>query len=267
LNEGSILKNTDMVITLLIGMIIFILLAGFVISFVLIYQRRRAEHVRIVSQLTSAFEQETLKSQLEMQEQTLQKISEEIHDNIGQVLSLAKINLRTDGDGEQLRDRIDSSRELVGKAIADLRDLSKSMSTERIGELGLPDAIEYELAIFRRNNTGNAQLTVTGEHRRFPGQQEVMIFRMFQEMFNNSVKHSNATELQFELNYSDESLQLVARDNGKGFDLHKTPTGLGLMNLRRRAGILNGSFEIETSRGKGTVLMITVPLNKANAMQ
>jgi signal transduction histidine kinase len=95
------------------------------------------------------FQQTLLQSQLEIQEQTLKNISQEIHDNIGQALTLVKLNLNTmDFDlNEQSNQKIITSKELISKAINDLRDLSRSLNTDIIADLGLQNAIEQELIL------------------------------------------------------------------------------------------------------------------------
>ena len=103
--------------------------------------------------IKSDFQQTLLQTQLEIQEQTLKTISEEIHDNIGQALSLAKLKLNTVDftKQEQLIEKITDSKNLVSKAIQDLRDLSRSLNTDNIAAMGLIRAIEYELELFRKS--------------------------------------------------------------------------------------------------------------------
>jgi len=121
------------------GTIAFLVLAGFVIFFLIMYMRRKTKNILEKQQMQSQFSQTLLQTQLEIQEQTLKNISQEIHDNIGQALSLAKLNLNTMPpiNDEALQQKILNSKELVSKAITDLRDLSRSLDTDYVQEMGL----------------------------------------------------------------------------------------------------------------------------------
>src|SRR5262245_47425278 len=129
------------------GAVISSLLVIFIIMFFLLYQKRYYRYLQEKVKLQAQFQETLLQSQIEIQEQTLKTISQEIHDNIGQVLSLAKLNLSTMEIMrlDELQEKIITSKKLVSKAIQDLRDLSKSMNTDNIEALGLVRAIEYEL--------------------------------------------------------------------------------------------------------------------------
>src|SRR6478672_13341252 len=124
----------------------------FVIFFYLFFlqmHKRRTIHEKEMYDLKAQYERTILQSQLEIQEQTFRNISQEIHDNIGQVLSLAKLNLNTIPH-EGSTDKILLTEELLGKAINDLRDLSKSLHPEKISDIGLVNATRHELFIFQK---------------------------------------------------------------------------------------------------------------------
>ena len=126
--QGEGLNTTIISVTL--G---FLLLAGFIIFFIVINRFRINRYIMEKKNMETKFQQEILQTQLEIQEQTLKNISQEIHDNIGQALSLAKLNLNTMQvtNDEGLQQKILNSKELVSKAIVDLRDLSRSHDTEK----------------------------------------------------------------------------------------------------------------------------------------
>src|SRR5215217_4883298 len=117
--------------------------------------RRKFHHQQELQMIQTRFEQEILLAQLEIQEQTLKNISEEIHDNIGQTLSLVKLNLNTINIAQEngALQKIDNSRDLVTKAITDLRSLSKSLHSDSILSAGLISAIEYELGLIEKVGT------------------------------------------------------------------------------------------------------------------
>ena len=214
--------------------------------------------------MKNQFEQELLQTKIEIQEQTLKTISEEIHDNIGQVLSLVKINLNTVTgitDTDELT-KLETSKELVSKAINDLRDLSRSMHGDRITELGLQQSIADELLILQNSTEFETHLQVTGNKYKLPPQKEMVLFRIVQEALHNSIKHSKATRLDVGLNYQHDNFTLTISDNGKGFypqALQLSETGIGLKSMQDRATLIGGKFSIQAMKNNGTSISINLP--------
>jgi len=226
------------------------------------YQLKQQVFFKSMKDLVIIHENEILQSQLEIQEQTFQNISREIHDNIGQKLSLAKLSLnavginRSDKDNEIMSDSV----RILTDALSDLSDLSRSMSAEQILHNGLVSALEYEVAQLRKSGIFKATLITRGNMLYFDRQKELVLFRIVQEAINNIVKHAAASEIFLELDYAGEVLNMSIKDNGKGFfeDIRKH-AGIGLLNMKKRAQIIGGELVISTSPGNGTTLMIKLP--------
>lgn len=208
-----------------------------------------------------------LQSQLEIQEQTLKNISQEIHDNVGQVLSLAKLNLNLAevSNPEQARSKIDNALSQVGKAINDLRDLSKSFNTDNIIAQGLIKAIAAELDMIGRTGSHKTTFRITGNSRQLEPQKELILFRIVQEALHNIIKHAAAGAITVTVGYSGSCLELLVADDGKGFDL--TPLnengngsfGLGIRNMHNRARLIGADFSMNSIMGKGSVVKIVLP--------
>lgn len=253
------------------GTIAFLLLAGFVIFFLVLYMRRKSKSILEKQQLQAQFQQELLRSQIEIQEQTLKTISQEIHDNIGQVLSLAKLNLNTMDitNHETLKEKIGDSKALVSKAIQDLRDLSKSMNTDNIEAIGLFRALEYETELIRKAGF-STELNIEGNTQRLEPQKELILFRIIQEIINNIIKHSDASTIIIALWYEASHIKLTVTDDGKGFDLRPLEDpghsgfGLGIRNMHNRARLIGADFNMSSTIGEGTVVSINVPINDQN---
>ncbi len=218
--------------------------------------------------LQSQFAQTLLQSQLEIQEQTLNTISQEIHDNIGQVLSLAKLNLGTMDlqKPELLQQKIDDSKVLVGKAIQDLRDLSRSLNTDYVQQMGLQRAIEYELELLRKAGKHETKLDIQGIVYRLDTQKELILFRIVQEILNNVIKHANASRITVQLNYRPELFILSVEDNGEGFDISRlnesenSNFGIGIKNMNSRAKLIGAEYTINSTKEMGTQVYISLPL-------
>lgn len=258
-NMGS--SKEEIFITVIAGTITFLILAIFIIVFVLLHKKRQRKNRMEKAQLRSRFDQELLRTRLEIQEQTLKNISQEIHDNIGQMLSLAKLNLAlVEESGDP---RISNSHQLVSKAIQDLRDLSKSMHTDYISETGLQRAIEYEVEMICKTGILHARLEIEGQPRRLDRQKELILFRIVQESITNVIKHANASSIIITMDYSLRNFLLRISDNGKGFEPFMNPedqsTGIGIRNMQHRAQLIGGLFELHSMPGNGTSITIQLP--------
>ncbi len=225
--------------------------------------------------MKNEFQQTLLQTQLEIQEQTLKTISEEIHDNVGQVLSLAKLNLNTMDISKtaQLQGKIDSALAQVSKAINDLRDLSKSFNTDNISAIGLVRAVEYELDMIKKTGLHKTGFNVEGKIKRLEPQKELILFRIVQETLHNIIKHAGASSIWISARYTENDLELEINDNGKGFDTaaagdQDTGSGLGIRNMNNRARLIGAEFNLSSIKDEGTSVAIVLPfVSKQNSTE
>ncbi len=240
-------------------LLVFLLLVFFfLLAFIVRYRKRIKENLLIKSK----YQQELLQTQIEIQEQTLTTISQEIHDNIGQVLSLAKLNLNTLQPGEH--EKLQDTKMLVSKAINDLRDLSRSMHGDKIADLGLQEAIANELKILQNTGQFITELKSTGQPYKILPQKEMVLFRIVQEAMNNAIKYSRAKTIGIIIEYQAKQLLLTISDNGVGFDTNNTSpatTGLGLKSMQNRAQLIGAYLTIQSLPGEGTKINIELPLS------
>jgi len=153
----------------------------------------------------------------------------------------------------------------LNKAIFDLSDLTKSMHTDRVIDVGLADSIQMELASIKRAGILQVDFSVTGEEVSFNGQKSIFLFRMFQEMMNNILKHSKATNVVVSLIYSADDLFIMEiEDNGKGFNVEEkrqnaSASGVGLKSIFNRAQLIGATMDIKSEPGKGTRITVELP--------
>ena len=263
-------ESREIIITLIAGTSTLLLLGALMISFLFLYRNRHRKLIREKEQLRLSYEWELLKSQLEIQEQTFRHISQEIHDNIGQVLSLAKLNLSTMDTAQpsNLEQKITDSKKLVAQAIYDLRNLSHSLSTDYIVDMGLAKAIEHELEMVRKSGDYQTEFDTKGKTYALDEQRELIIYRIVQETLSNIIKHAASQKIIIHLHYKPEELTLSITDNGKGFDLtplnHDTSFGLGIKNMHNRARLMGAGFQISSTLDEGTSVVLNVPVGTAN---
>jgi len=240
---------------------LFASVTGFIIYFVVLYRNKQLKNKQEQEQLEAHFQQELLKAQIEIQEQTLSNISNEIHDNITQVLFFIKLNLKVnDFENTDNKKKIEQSRELIGQTINDLRNLSKSLSFEHITKSGLKKALEIEVERLDDSGLMKTELITEGSSYPLGIQKELVLFRIYQETLNNTLKHSGANQFKISLQYLPELFTLTVEDNGSGFDIESAGPkgGLGLDNIKKRASLIGAAAEILSEPGKGSVTRVTL---------
>lgn len=237
------------------GTAILLLLVTFIIAFLFIHQRKYFEHQRKLATLNAKYQEETMKAQIEMQEKTLEYVGRELHDNIGQILSLIKLNL-SNPEPEQIRE----SKGLVSNAIKDLRALSHRMNLNWANEISLVDFIESEVKKIRNIGSFKVSFDQNGQLNMDNIENKVVLFRIIQECLNNIIKHSSAKEINFII---PDNQHLLVSDNGRGFDLTKIEKGSGLVNLQDRAKVIGAELIIKSNLGEGTQIDIYLPQNKS----
>ncbi len=256
----NILESKDLFITSIASAIAFLFLSACIIIIILWDQKRKhKDKAKILDlnnkaeQMKTKFQQAILQTQIEIQEQTLKTISQEIHDNIGQVLSLAKLNLNTLQPNET--EKLSDTKQLVSKAINDLRDLSRSLHGDRIAELGLQESIANELKILQNTGQFQTKLYVVGESYKLEPQKEMVIFRIVQEAVNNVVKHAKAKHIDIRILYRTDIFDLSIADDGIGFNTNSISpekSGIGLHSMQNRAALIGAELTINSISGNGT---------------
>ena len=248
----------------LAGTLVLVVMIIFIINFILIFRRHLTKNYLEQSKLQNRFQQELLTAQIEIREQTLISISQEIHDNIGQALSLVKLNLNTIPlvDNQVLNTKVRDSKELIASVMSDLRDLVRSLHGDKIKELGLQGAVISLLEMIGNAGQFVVQHSVKGEVFPVDNQKGVIIYRIIQEALNNAMKYADCRVLSVMIEYSPVLFSVSVRDDGNGFnplELMADQTGIGLKSMRNRAKLIGASLDIETSPGNGVRISVTLP--------
>lgn len=260
-------QSTQGIIILIAGItILLLLLISFIITIVYKYQQKQNAYFKDIETLKSSHENTLLQSQLEIQEQTFQKISREIHDNIGQKLTLAKLYLNTlnHTDSNKTILQVTDTVNIISEVIIDLSDLSHSMSSEIILNNGLIKALDLEVVQLEKSGKYKINFSATGNTIFMDTNTELVLFRIVQEVLNNIVKHAGASEIDIHLHYNSIFLTMEINDNGRGFDAELPQAGTGLQNIKKRAAILKGNLNISSSTNFGTQIKIEIPLHENN---
>ncbi len=250
---------------ILIATLIFLLAPVFVILYILVYNRRKIKHIEEKEQMKLAFDAEIVKTQLEVQEQTMQNIGADLHDNIGQLLSLSSLTLSSIqlDDLTKAREKIDAAIDLTGRSIKEMRLLGKLLQGDQLLGVGLSEAICHEINWIEKSGKYQVDYLHEGEMPATSNlDKDLILFRILQEVMNNIIKHSFATKINIKLAYIAQNMELHIDDNGVGFDalsLHAAHNGMGLQNMQKRARIVGGEVTIWSLQNEGTRISVIIP--------
>ncbi len=205
-----------------------------------------------------------LQTLLEVQEQSLRYFSEEIHDNIGQVLSIAKLHLykiAKNTTDTAIHTAAKQSTELLTKAISDLRTISHTANGGMVLNAELEESIQKELSYITSAKNINCTFDTYGERHSLGQEKNLLLFRIVQESIANALKHGDPTSIHISIVYQSGELVVTVSDNGGGFDVaeKKKDAGLGLTNMNTRAALLKGILAIDSVKGKGTTIKLNIP--------
>lgn len=250
-------EKIELIVSIVATTVFVLLLMIAAIFLFRIYLKRKNRLILEKERMSVEFEQTLLRSRVEIQEQTFTYISREIHDNIGQVLSLVRINLNTLHQ-EREPEKMVLMDDLLGKAISDLRNLSHSLDTDLIRNTGWIKAAERLLLDIQKTGSYTTSFQAEENLPTLGSEKPIILFRMIQEVTNNIIKHAAATEIIFRAYRRDNKIIIDIADNGKGFDTSSAATGAGLQNLSSRSQLIDASIRVDSELGKGTSVEIAV---------
>ncbi len=233
--------------------------------FLIIHKQRQNRSKLERQQLEFAYNSALLKTKIEMQEQALEFVSQEIHDNVGQVLSFSCLqlsNLKSSIPEGEARTMLSDNLDIIRQSVKELRLLSHSLNTTLIEKRDLEEAIETELNRIRAFSPIKCKLQVEGNAPDLSAETRLLIFRIIQEALHNVVKHANASMVTISIFYQPGGLQLSISDDGKGIDMTKlaNSTSVGMVNMHQRATLLHGNLEITSDGKSGTAVTLKIKL-------
>jgi signal transduction histidine kinase len=198
-------------------------------------------------------------------EQEKQRISREIHDDLGQILTVLKIDLvglmKNPPPAEELAKKLQPIIDLANQGIDSARRLSFELRPGILDQKGLIPALEWLLDEIQKRSNIHFNVQFPNEVPGIKTEQAVVVYRVFQEILTNIVRHAKASSVLVSLVKKNNQLQLVVADDGIGFEYKAPPRSLGLLGMTERAKIHGGTLHIETSPGKGTQVMLKLPLD------
>ena len=225
--------------------IVLIMLATLGSMFLVLGQGRRMLEAR-----STQLEQLT-RQLLRAQEDERRRISRELHDEAGQILTAVKIELDLEGRRE--------ASEMVGRALAQVRNLSNLLRPSALDDLGLVPAVRGLAEDFARRTRIRVALDVDDGLRAPGADLQVVIYRVIQEALTNVARHAGAQTATVRLAAAADRVELVIRDDGRGFESEPTPH-LGLLGMRERVSELGGTLTMSGAPGRGVELSVILPI-------
>ena len=262
--------SEQLITSLAVGALIMLLLAIAIISFVVYYQRRLIQGQIEKQKLKVEAQDRMLAATIQTQETERKRIAKDLHDEIGALLAAIRLGVIQIGSDETTGkfgvEKAQESKTLIEEAIKNVRRISQDLMPATLEKFGLAAAL-LELCQKLEKASG-VRMDFKGEEGDIPlkAQSGLALYRIVQELINNTLKHAKATKIIISLQKTNALLYLTVADNGSGFDLEyaqgqsKGVRGLGLSNIESRVNMLNAKILYETAPGEGTRVTIEAPM-------
>ena len=275
--ENTVLKTELKTNRILMYSVIVLLLAIIIIAFLMIKNSRRREKIsrqekqieqQKLEKALKEYELNSIDMMLEGQEKERQRIANDLHDNLGSMLATLKLNfenlkLRKDELREEENKLYERTDLLIEEAYQKVRRIAHAKNAGVFATEGLIPAVNKLAEKISIPGKLEIQVIAFGFNERLENTLEITIFRTIQELATNIIKHSQATEATIHLNDHENNINIMIEDNGVGFDSKKISAadGMGLANIKKKIAHLGGSFDVDTTPGKGTTIIIDIPVN------
>jgi signal transduction histidine kinase len=252
--------SSEIVFIYFAGTFGMVILAGAVLFFFVMYQKRILKKELEINRIKTEQQKEILKNTVHAQEKERKRIAQDLHDEVGAMLSVVKLNVarfEKKSENKEIQSLAIETKNYLNDVIGRVRRISRDLMPPSLEKLGLYYAIE-ELA-GRVNDSGQMQLDFrkTGEPYRFDVKKELAIFRIVQELVNNSIKHAKASRIKITMRFGTNGLGLTFADDGVGFNMEKmVKTGLGIRNLESRSQIIGAQYRMKSAPGRGTTVVL-----------
>jgi signal transduction histidine kinase len=203
------------------------------------------------------------------QEEERRSISRELHDEVGQLLTGLRMELRTlqkvhRSDPHDFDSRVEQTRILLEQTLQSVRDIAMGLRPSMLDDLGLEAALQWQIRQFERSHEILVTLRVSTNLDHLPERHITNLYRIVQEALTNCARHSQAHAVEIELSEHTGALRLVIRDDGVGMT-GKSAAGLGLVGIQERVRELDGAFQVQSLQGKGTAIIVDLPRHEIPA--
>lgn len=229
-------------------------------------EEEQAQHKRKIESLLDEQRTKNLEARIAGEEQERQRLAKDLHDHLGSILATVKVNLQGIFEREKSlknQEQVQTVNSLVDKACNDVRGIAHNLHMGISESFGLTTALKDLAQSVSGANGIKVQFTASNYSDRLDTNLEIFIYRMVQEFLSNALRHSEANQISIQLTCLDELVSIIVEDNGRGFDENGTSIkgdGIGLKNLISRIEEFDGEITIDSTSGKGTTILVDLPL-------
>lgn len=206
-------------------------------------------------------QKEIARAIINTQEKERSIIGKELHDNVNQLLTTAKLYVQnTVYFPEQRELFMEKSAAIIQKCINEIRGLSKALITPTLSDLGFKTTIDELISYYKELNLFSVELEYVLDENRMDNELKLSVYRILQELFNNTVKYAKATAVRVAIQAKDQYIRIVYTDNGIGFNPCCARKGMGITNIKSRVAVHKGKTRIFSSENSGCKVMIIFPV-------
>jgi two-component system NarL family sensor kinase len=250
-NNGS-----DLFVIILLGFFLMLIMVSFIIIMVIYHRQRQIKNQQKVESIKAAYENTILNVEKEIREDILSYVGRELHDNVGQMLSLAKLNLSS-----SKAEKVYEGKILINEIIKEVRSLSKSLNLDWVESITLEEYIKMELGKLESTEFCKVAFQNNGNPLQLSKEKKLVLIRIIQESLNNSIKYAQPSLIEITVNSDNSKSEIAIKDDGKGFVVSNNSEGSGMYNLKNRMTTIGGELLVHSKIGKGTEIKLILPLS------
>ncbi len=257
-------QENQLIIIVLIGVLLLLLMGVALLLFFFLSRKKIVEKELEKNTLEINHQKEIIQSIIITQEEERKRIAQDLHDDISSKLNVINLNANLLKDGELTPEEYtvvnNGILEATEKTLESARKIAHNLLPPILEEFGFKDAVEELADSFNNSRKINIEYTINYPKKQLIPQNELHLFRITQELINNSVRHGKANNSVIDISFKNDTLIFNYTDNGVGFNSdnvdHKK--GLGMKNIESRVSLLNGKYTIGSEIGKGFKIRIEI---------
>lgn len=256
-------QQNSLIYIFVVGTGFIVLMLSFIFIYIILYQKKMARHAAQLQEKELEKQYQVYDALLKGEEKERKRLAEELHDGVGAKLSGVKMSIEflQQELGNELYEHTAQILDILNEGINELREISHNLQPSALGVKGLKQSLQDFITNLNKKKQTQISLYWHAEDIDPAGNlSELNVYRICTELLSNIIKHAGATEASLQIMTQDDQLQIIAEDNGVGFDQTLVAEGIGLINLQNRVEHEKGSMNIDSQPGQGTTIIISLPV-------
>jgi two-component system, NarL family, sensor kinase len=250
--------GTEVFYIVLLGFVLMLLMGSFIVTMVILHRQKQLQNQQKLVAVRAEYEKTIINAEKEIREETLTHVGRELHDNIGQLLSLAKMNLTSSKP-----EKVSEGKSMINQIIREVRTLSKTLNLDWVDSITLEEFIQNELNKLESAEFCKTNFEKKGESMTIDKDIKLILIRIIQECLNNAIKHAEPKIISILVENNGPYLSIKVKDDGKGFNPNIKSNGSGMYNLKNRMATIGGEIKILSEEGSGTEVKLSLPISIA----